>query len=139
MHCPDDANQLTLRETERYAGYVCDECRGVWLTLRHFHAIDYARNFSYEEFARALAGSPKVFTSLHCPSGCGKLVQANWLEEPLCWCPSCQGVWFNLRSIHALRRRRVPQSEPAGFIDAAPLIGEAGTWGLLAILSWLSC
>ena len=140
MHCPVDNTRLILRETERYAGYVCEECRGVWLTLRHFHAIDYARNFSYEEFSQALVTAPKVFTSLRCPCGCGTLVRANWLDEPLFWCPSCQGAWFSTHSIHALRRRRVPHAEPSDLSGAAaPLIGEAGFWGLVAILSWLSC
>src|SRR5207244_9496767 len=138
MHCPDDANQLTLRETDSYAGYVCEDCRGVWLTLRHFHAIDYARNFSYEDFSKALGAAPKVFTSQQCPSGCGTLVQSNWLEEPLCWCPSCHGVWFNRHAISALRKR-IPQSEPSDLSGAAWVVGDAGTSLLLIVLSSLSC
>jgi Zn-finger nucleic acid-binding protein len=135
MHCPKDLSRLALRETERYSGYVCEECRGVWLTMRHFHAIDYAHNLSYEEFARALGAAPKVFTSLPCPSGCGTLVQANWLEEPLCWCPSCQGVWFDHSAIRALRKRVLytEAADPTG--AAAYVVGaDMGAQILTAIL-----
>jgi Zn-finger nucleic acid-binding protein len=138
MHCPKDSSRLTLRETERYAGYVCQECRGVWLTMRHFHAIDYARNFSYEEFAKAIDAAPKVATSLQCPSKCGTLVQASWLDEPLCWCPSCLGVWFDHSAMRGLRKR-VPYGDPAELNGASYVAAEGAVQALLIVFAFLSC
>jgi len=139
VRCPKDSNWLRLRETERYSGFICEECRGVWLTLRHFHAIDYARNFSYDEFSEALDAAPKIFTSLPCPAGCGALVQANWLEEPLCWCPACRGVWFDNRAVRELRQR-ASYSQPADFSGTDyVVVGDAVAQVLLTALAFFSC
>jgi len=118
--------------------WVCDACRGVWLPLQYLHAIRYAHNFpSYEDFGKALAASPTTITSFRCPLKCAALVHVNWLEEPFCWCQSCQGIWFEHDALRALLKR-LERNEPELNIGAYAT-ADFSTQALMVLLGSLSC
>src|SRR5512134_2852390 len=95
MKCPRDQALLSLRSIEGHSGYRCPRCHGGWLPAKFIQSLEYSREFKYSAFTEAIAQGASHVTALACPAGCGHLHATRFADIPLCWCPVCQGSWFD--------------------------------------------
>jgi Zn-finger nucleic acid-binding protein len=133
MKCPRDQALLSIRSIEGHSGYRCPSCHGGWLPAKFVQSLEYSGEFRYSVFTDAVAQGASDITALACPAGCGQLRATTFAETALCWCPNCQGSWFDFGAIGELLAKFARRDTTLGKAVAA----DAGFSVLVAVLSAL--
>lgn len=130
QYCPRDNHEMVVREAEGHIGYVCSECKGIWLSQTFLKSIKYTYHYSAENFLEELKAGQAQHSTLKCPRGCGSMVCTKANDMSIDRCDSCMGVWFDRDELQSWLAKLTKQPDPSGMVK-----GAAADIGLSMLLS----
>ena len=103
MNCPKCEGVLKLEEGEGHIGYVCEKCKGMWLSNKYIETIKHNYQFEPAKFINTLS-EKYIPTELSCPTCKTNLNNSSFNKIELDWCHTCNGVWFDKNELDTLTK-----------------------------------
>lgn len=104
MRCPKDHAHLEVHDHEGHTGYVCADCKGVWLPWRYVEALGLERSVSGSELFKAIKQNIDHKGERDCPD-CEHLMSVSRFDEmDVDICTRCNGLWLDSGELAKLQK-----------------------------------